>query len=368
MKHFKPRLLPLIAGFVLSVAFATTASANALNADWQKNAAQAIAQPMSVSWKNNGAVSRINLVELRDGFLVFKVPGQPGEASMPIDTLLDIWFSHDTSDEYNKAIGLIGKETFNLQHLDLLRQTAYPMVRFLEIPQKNCGFVSVVGDFAAGLIQLGQLDEAGFLIGQLNIGKLGPEFEEKAIQLAQAYVDQNAHAKAIEVIKKVPIDKIDLSNTDLIFGLAHTLREQENYDDARNIYQQLSQNTAIKNNEAEYWSYYCGLYQGEIIDDHSFAEKSATIQPGKPHFSLQQLVLGIYFAKREQNKEAMRAISQGIAFATPVEAWTPELMYRSGQAYENMDMSDISKSVFEETVRFFPSSKWAAFAQNELNK
>lgn len=369
MKHFNQRILPLIAGFAISIGFtATAAAADASTPDWQSKATSLSAQPLHVSWKNNGAVSRINLVELRDGFLAFNVAGQSGEASMPINTLGDIWFTHETTPEYNRAIGQIDKETFNHKHLELLRQTAYPMVRFLDIPQKNAGFIDVVSNLTTGLIQLDQLDEATALINQLDIEKLGPEFEEKAIELAQALVDQGSHAQAISVIKGVPIETIDLSNTDLIFALAHSLREQENYADARDLYHKLSQNKAIESHEAEYWSYYCELYQGELIDDHSFASKADKIEPGKPHFPLQQLVLGIYYAKREQSKESMRAISQGIAFATPVEVWTPELMYRSAQAYEIAKMSEISKSVYEETVRFFPSSKWAASAQQELNK
>ncbi|MEN8663037.1 MAG: tetratricopeptide repeat protein [Lentimonas sp.] len=364
MKHFNKRLLPFIAGFALSIGLDSTAGA----ADWQKKADRLSSQPLSVSWTNNGAVSQINLVEIRDGFLAFNATGQPGEASMPLNTLGEIWFTHSSSPEYNKAIGIIEKDNFNLQHLELLRQTAYPMVRFLDIPQKNCAFVAVVSNLVTGLINLGQLDEATSLIGQLDISQLGPEFEKKAIQLAQALVDEDAHAKAVEVIKQVPVDKIDLSNTDIIFVLAHTLREQENFTDARNIYQQLSQNKAIESKESEYWSYYCGLNLGELIEDHTFDKKAAVIEPGDAHFPLQQLVLGIYYAKREQGKEAMRAISQGIAFATPVEPWTPELMYRSALAYEKVKMTDISKSVFEETVRFFPNSKWAASAQQELDK
>jgi hypothetical protein len=369
MKHFNPRILTLIAGLILSIGFTSTAGADDTdNSKWQKKATRLTNKPLHVSWKNNGAVSRINLVEVRDGFLAFNVAGQSGEASMPLDTLGDIWLIHETSQKYNKAIGLINKDNFNWQHLELIRQTAYPMVRFMDVPQKNCGFVGPVSHLATGLIKLGQLDEASALISQLDINKLGPEFEETAIKLAQAYVDENSHAKAIEVIKQVPIAKIELANTDIIFVLAHSLREQKNYTDARSIYQELSKNEAVKNNAAEHWSYYCGLNLGEIIDDHSFAKKINAIEPGAPNFPLQQLVLGIYYAKREQSKESMRAISQGIAFAIPVEVWTPELMFRSAQAYEIAKMPEISKSVYEETVRFFPSSKWAASAQQELDK
>lgn len=368
MRNFKLQSIIHIAGLVLGSALAVSGASAQSTENWRQTAEQLIAQPMRVTWNNQGSSSNINLVEIRDGFLAFTVVGQTGEAALPIDSLGESWFNHPENSEYNKAIGLLEQETFNLRHLDLIKQVAYPMVRFLDIPEQNCQFRSVVNNLVIGLIQLNQFDEAIFLFDRLDISKLGPEFEEQIIRLAKALVDQEEIDKAITVIKKVPIKTIDLSNTDLVFQLAHALREKENYVDAQDLYTKLSKNLSIETKEAEYWSYYCQLYQEQLIDDHDFATNADKIKPGKANFPLQQLVLGIYYSKREQSKEAMRAISQGIAFATPVEPWTAELMFRSGKAYEEFEMNDVSKSVFEETMRFFPASKWAEFAQQELNK
>ena len=125
----------------------------------------------------------------------------------------------------------------------------------------------------------------------------------------------------------------------------------------------LSKNKEITHHEAEFWAYYCALKQGEYFDDHSFANEIKKIRPGEPGFPLQQLVIGTYYTNREQHFEAMRAISEGIAYATPVEAWTAELMYCSGIAYQYSDMPDISEAVLSETVLFFPNSSWASKAK-----
>lgn len=369
MKNFYKHSFLRALALALCLAYTTSGQLVAqANTNWKQQAERWIDGNLTVSWKNGNAVSTVGLVAVRDGQLSFIVGQQAGEASMPLDTLGDIWFTHNTVEGYNNAIGLIGKENFNLQHLNLIRETAYPMLRFLEVPAENSAFIEVVNKLANALIQLKQLDEAVFLINQLNISELGPDFEAHTINLAKELVEAGTIDQAITIIQKIAIERMDLSNTDLIFDLAHLLRNQKNFVDSRNIYQQLAKNPAIDNNSAIHWSYYCGLKEGDYIKDHNFPKEVDSITPGSPNYPLQQLVLGIYYSKREQNKEAMRAISQGIAFATPVEAWTPELMFRSAKAYQSVDLADISKSVFTETVRFFPSSDWAAAAQKELDK
>ncbi|MGJ8652443.1 MAG: hypothetical protein ACSHX8_04155 [Opitutaceae bacterium] len=369
MKNFYKHTFLQALALALCVAYAASTPLVAqTNSNWKQQAEKWIEGPLTVSWKNGNAVSTVSLVAVRDGQLSFQVGQQAGEASMPLDTLGDIWFTHQTAEGYNSAIGLIGKESFNLQHLNLIRETAYPMVRFLQVPTENSSFIEVVSKLADGLIQLKQLEEAAFLINQLEISELGPDFEAHTINLAKEFVEAGAVDEATKIIGKIAIERMDLSNTDLIFDLAHLLRNQENFVDSRNIYQQLAKNSAIENNSAIHWSYYCGLKEGDFIKDHDFPQEVETISPGSPNYPLQQLVLGIYYSKRDQDKEAMRAISQGIAFATPVEAWTPELMFRSAQAYQSVDMADISKSVYTETIRFFPTSSWAAAAQKELAK
>ncbi|NQY32799.1 MAG: hypothetical protein HRT56_06475, partial [Coraliomargarita sp.] len=243
-----------------------------------------------------------------------------------------------------------------------------PLVRFLGIPAKNSGFNPIVSNLLVGLLQLEQLDEASYLLSQLDLSKLGPKFETRAIELAQALTASGSIEEATSIIQQLNLKRITFANTDLVFELADLLRYQERYAEARDIYEKLKQNPKIEHNPSEQWAYYCNLKEGNYVDDQTFPETVETIEPGAPNYPLQQLVLGVYYLKRAQNEKAMRAISQGVAFATPVEDWTPELMYHSAQAYDRLEMSAISKSVYEETVRFFPTSPWATAAQNELDQ
>ena len=49
----------------------------------------------------------------------------------------------------------------------------------------------------------------------------------------------------------------------------------------------------------------------------------------------------------------MEATSEGLAYATPMDAWMPELMYRSAQLYAALDKPQVAKAVFKEIQLFF---------------
>ena len=367
MKRFNHKPLKNVAGLCLGLVLCSSLAnaAEPINPNWEQEANELINTPMIISWQNNGRLSKIQLIKLEDGQLTFQVEGQPGEAAMPLDTIGDVVFQFETAKGFNQAIGEVGEETFNAQHLDTIRKTAYPMAKFVNIPAKHANFVSIVRQFMDGLIQMEQLDEALYLVKEINAPSLGPSYEETTLTLGKTFLEDGSLERTIEILDMVNIEEINLSNSTLVFDVAHILRGQEKYEEAINIYKKLSKNKEITNHEAEFWAYYCALKQGQHFDNHTFVKDVKKIEPGEPGFPLQQLVIGTYFTNREQHFDAMRAISEGIAYATPVEEWTPELMYRSAVAYQNVDMNDISVAVLKETVLFFPSSSWAS-AANEI--
>lgn len=367
MKRFNHTSLMKVAGLSLGMAacLSIAHAAEPINPNWEKEAEELLNTPMVVSWKNNGRLSRIQLINLQDKQLTFQVEGQNGEASMPLDTIGDVVFQFEMASGFNEALGQVGEETFNAQHLDTLRKTAYPMAKFVSIPPKHANFISIVRQFMDGLVQLEQLDEALFLAKRIDAPSLGPSYEETTINLGKTFLEDGSLERTIEVLDMVNIEEINISNSELVFDVAHILRGQENYEEAKKIYDELSKNKEITNHEAEFWAYYCALKQGQHFDNHTFVQDVKKIEPGEPGFPLQQLVIGTYYSNREQHFEAMREISEGIAYATPVEAWTAELMYRSAVAYRNVEMNDISDAVLKETVLFFPNSSWAT-AANEI--
>lgn len=368
MKHFsRMRMLQPISSILLSVAVLTCAVSAEQTDIWRSRADRLMQKELAVNWTVNGKQSEINLVKIEGGQLIFTLSGQAGEASIPMDSLSGIWFGTKENSAYNQAVGQLDSDSFTLQHLKPIRNRAYPRLRFVEIPRENCAFADCIRNYVQGLTQLGHYEEASFIIQQLDVSRLGPDFEEQAIRLALKLTEANQGDAAIPIIKQMDITQVEVTNLDFLIDLAHTIRTKNNFEGARDLYAQIASNPAVTTDEASLWAAYCGIQLGEHIENHDFATQVSVLECGEKAFPLQQLVLGTYYLKREQLKEAMRAVSEGIAFARPTEAWTPELMFRSAQLYERIEMPEIAQSVYQELILFFPASEWAEEAQAVIN-
>jgi len=327
-----------------------------------------MAQPLEVVLFRNGTQSKMRLMGIENEQIIFQVGNQNGEASIPLGQLGDVSFRIETDNQYNKAIGSVGNETLNPLELELIRQRNYPMVRFLPIPRENSIFHEAVKKLFEALIQLEDYEEAVQLLQNLDINNLDPDYEALAIELSADLAEAENYALASQALQGIPIESINLENLNIALETAGIIRDNENYEDAKALYDRLAKNLEVPNQEPEFWSDYCGIYLGLFEEDHLFRQKVERTTPGESLFSLQQLILGTYYLQRKQYPRAMKTISEGVAYARPIDSWTAELMYRSGVAYEAMDEKRTAAAVYDETAKFFPNSSWASLAREAYQR
>lgn len=327
-----------------------------------------IQQPLNVNVSRQGTKSQMRLMEIANGQLIFQVGNQNGEASMPLDGLGDMNITVDTGRDYIEAVGQVNNESFNPQQLDLLRQRNYPMLRFMEIPRQNSTIHQSIKSLFAGLLQMEHFDEALLLLDHIKAETLDPDFENLAIRLAMKLTEQQSYERASEVFQKISIETVDLINFNAVMEIAEIMRARRDFAAAQDLYSRLADNDKVDDLGPKYWAYYCGIYLEQYEEDHLFREEVEQIEPGEALFSLQQLILGTYYLNRKQYARAMKSISEGIAYARPIDPWTDELMYRSAQAYEALGEEQIAAAVYEETQKFFPASDWATLAQEAFER
>ena len=320
-------------------------------------------QPLDVVQIRGKSQSNMRLTGIENEQVIFQIGNGMGEASIPLDQLGEISFRILVDDDYNKVIGAIATETLNRQQLNIIRARNFPMVRFLPIPPENSIFHEAVKKLFEALILAESYEEALLLLQNIDLNKLDPEFEQLAIRLSGNLVDQKAYELASATLEAIPIESINLANLNAVLTTAGTIRDHGTYEYAKALYDRLAINPESRDLEATYWSYYCGIYLGMFKDDHLFQQQVERIKPGEPLFSLQQLILGTYYLKREQFPLAMRTISEGVAYARPIDPWIAELMYRSGVAYEAIEEMQTAAAVYDETAKFFPNSNWSKLAR-----
>jgi tetratricopeptide (TPR) repeat protein len=325
-------------------------------------------QPLDVVQIRGKSQSNMRLTGIENEQVIFQIGNGMGEASIPLDQLGEISFRILVDDDYNKVIGAIATETLNRQQLNIIRARNFPMVRFLPIPPENSIFHEAVKKLFEALILAESYEEALLLLQNIDLNKLDPEFEQLAIRLSGNLVDQKAYELASATLEAIPIESINLANLNAVLTTAGTIRDHGNYEYAKALYDRLAINPESRDLEATYWSYYCGIYLGMFKDDHLFQQQVERIKPGEPLFSLQQLILGTYYLKREQFPLAMRTISEGVAYARPIDPWIAELMYRSGVAYEAIEEIQTAAAVYDETAKFFPNSNWSKLAREAYER
>ncbi len=353
-------LITLCFGFVFSILRAETAQ-------WKDKVLQLIQQPLEISLNSSSKKNTMVLVGMDEGNLLFSLGLGAGEGMLPIAGLEEVWITAKTPKDYNKALGAVGGDTFSDLDLDILRQGAYPMLRFVSLSEDKCSFRNSIQKLLEGQLQLGYLDEATFLLEQLDFEMFGPSLEELAMSLSGTLWEEERRDLSIRVMQSIPLEQINFSSLESVLSVAEVLRRQEYYEEVINIYSRLSKNESLENIEPILWLYYCELETGVYDNDTTFQEKVKLVETENRLYSLQQLVLGMYFMKIKQQKGAMQAVSEGVAYATPMDPWTPELMYRSAQLYEALDLSAIATAVYSETTLFFPHSRWSKLAQAKLN-
>lgn len=325
-------------------------------------------QPLDVVQIRGNTQSKMRLTGIENEQVIFQIGNGMGEASIPLAQLGEISFRILVDDEYNQAIGAIVKETLNRQQLNIIRERNFPMVRFLPIPRENSIFHEAVKKLFEALILTESYDQALLLLQNIDLNKLDPEFEQLAIRLSGKLADEAAYELAAATLEEIPIESINLANLNAVLETAGTIRDHENYESAKTLYERLASNPESRDLEATYWSYYCGIYLGMFKDDHLFQQQVEQIKPGEPLFSLQQLILGTYYLQREQFPLAMKTISEGVAYARPIDPWIAELMYRSGVAYEAIEEMQTAAAVYDETAKFFPNSNWAKLAREAYER
>lgn len=333
-----------------------------------KEAKALLTQPLDVVQIRGKSQTKIRLTGIQNEQVMFSIGEGMGEASIPLDQLGELSFRIQTDNDYNKIVGAIGNETLNPQQLKRIRERNFPMVRFLPIPPENCSFHESVKRLFEALILAKSYEEALLLLQNIDLKQLDPEFEDLAIRLSSDLADAEIYDLASAALLEIPIETINLGNLNAALKTAGIIRDHGNYESAKALYDRLTSNPENQDREAVFWSFYCGNFLGMFQDDHHFRQQVEQLKPGEPLFSLQQLILGTYYLEREQWPLAIKTISEGVAYARPTDSWIAELMYRSGMAYEAIEEKEIAAAVYDETAKFFSSSKWAQLAREAYQR
>lgn len=346
------------------IGFCMTPVLDAMSQEQERENRLAMREPVPVSI-NSGSNARVRLLDVTDEEVVFELPGG-GQGSFQINDFGDARLRFVFSSAYSQAVASARSGVVDPGVLKELRSVGYPLVRFAGLPPEHTNFREPVLFLLQALVDADETEEAVFLLGRLDVGRLGPAFEERALGLVERLWLNEEYRKSLQILEGLAIEKFDRPNLEVALQFLIRLRQADRLEDAARFYSKVALVGGDTGIEASLWRDYCRVRLGEYDDNRELPTTLVEIEPEGDLYPLRQLVLGHYYQRRSLHDDAMRAISSGLAYATPIETWTAELMFRSAECYVALEEQDTAQAVFREVNQFFPNSPWAEASRQRI--
>ncbi len=268
--------------------------------------------------------------------------------------------------EYSKIKQLVDSEK-SAEALQFLRPVAYPLIKFMVVPNENLNIHEIVKTFFKALVLSDEIVEANTAISRLSLGELDSEFLDIAIILADKMINADMGIDALGVISQFPFTDETAHLFPKLMEFAGRLRLQENYIEARFLYQRIQavENTPIRN-KAILWSVYCSVLLDELVAAKAFLEILPKFSREESEFSLFQLIQSRILLKEGNISQALVEVSQGVVFSSINYTWAPELRYLIAQCYEDTGKIKVAKDVYNEIALFFPNSSWTDKSKSQI--
>jgi tetratricopeptide (TPR) repeat protein len=243
--------------------------------------------------------------------------------------------------------------------LELLRAEAYPLLKFVPLDPDRVRIHSVVRRLLDELNRLGHADEAAAILDGFPRERITGVFRSQAVETASALVESGEMETAYELLQEFPIGPGETAFAPIYLDLATEFRLREDWERARNLYKDVQLASGpTEYPEAFLWEAYIHQREGRSFMVEGILEQFGELDEESPYFSLRELVRGIVLAEEGSVKEALATLAKGVVYSTTNDPWTPELLFRTANLYEEMKMETAAIEIRDQLRFFYPDSTW----------
>lgn len=311
----------------------------------------------------------IDIKEVTTKAIIFKTDWG-NEAEIPLDND-KLQISYRYPPEWNQALVAINGENYS-QAVELLRPIAYPMLKYLYIPEDKFNGHGVVEKFYEALVKSGSLDEAirfAFVLNDLDLmNRLASErFMEYTVLLAHGFIEDGRSEEALRALEYVPLSKEREELIPQLMDFASTLRRGGNIEESLQLYKRIKDIPDTDyTRTALLWSAYCNILLENYTAAELFLKLVPEIDRDEDDYSLLRLVTGRFKMVTDTPQAAMGDISEGVVFSDMGNDWMPDLLYVAGKNYRTLGEEAIAANVYYELRMFFPETYWGELAAEEM--
>lgn len=310
-------------------------------------------------------------------------------------------------------LSYLSNEQYDSRILDAIRPELYSVMRFLDLPFEYLAIHDDCLTYVQALVAMKKFDEAYYILERINLGKLDKfgyrEFSESALTLCGQMIAENPKLaeKSLGLLSKVSIRADNSDDHASYLNLCDALRNQGLYLQAIKEYGRLSPIVAQLPSSPltsilQLWPTYCYLKLYESYFEASKKDKryaphatqmfNTAVQGLKKidetppnrqsnEYSLYKLIhalVQVQYARREEiggnnekaatyYRQSVLEVTEGIVNARIGLDWLPESLLMAGDAYENLELSEAARNVYNQIKTFFPNSKWDKQSSERLS-
>jgi len=323
-------------------------------------------RPVLIEQVNNGASQTLKFVSFEDGMLVAELEGGVGTVALPVSESMvsTLRLSLDTATAYNMFRS--GNYTGSIK---LLRPQAYPLIKFAQVPETFTTLHVAVRTLIESLIRAGIYPEAEDILTRISLDKADIKYSQTAIELLNAYITAGDYDAAARLAQSIPVEGKYAANIRPIVDTADALRAAGQYDAVIPLYQTIETivtEDARKN--VRMWLAYSLVLADRLDEANLIIEKLEQPATKDRLFSLYQLLLGSRAHSAKDYSKALDMLTRGFVRAQTSYVWVPEMLFLIGDCYAKIEDNTAAHNVWTEIATLYPSSPWAARAEQSLEQ
>lgn len=296
-----------------------------------------------------------------------EIEGATAEISRPLSESMIRTLQLDIG-EMELANKLIFKENY-YGAAELLRPKVYPLIRFHKIPEAFSQLHTPIRTLIGSLISAKKLSEAEDLLSRIALNRVDVKYSDLAIDLLNAYIDQQDYDGATRVVNLLPVEGIYLKNVDYIIGVANILRSADKHQAVIPLYRKAEKHVSGElYTEIQMWLAYSLILANKVDEASVIIDKLEEPPPDDYLFSLYKLLQGSREYHNQNYKYALDVLTRGFVRAQTAYTWVPEMLYLIGDCYAKNESPNAARNVWMEITVLYPDSPWAVNAKESLNR
>ena len=252
-----------------------------------------------------------------------------------------------------------------------MRDIVYPVIPLCAMSESAFDAADYIEVFTESLIEAKFLKEAYAFAKALPIENSSARIITSAMNIASALVANGQNAQAFAILEKVDLkEESQFAASASVLKVMSQLRNAGLVKELLPMYSKFGATANPSALEFKLWSVYCDVVMGNRMSAEVYLN-SIKVDAKSEVFSLAKMIKGDLLAsnpKAPNISGALDSYAEGIVMGQISSDLMPELLFKAGMLYKQMERFVASNEIFAQISAMYPNSPYAAKGSKEIVK